>query len=107
MNTTAASDTENEVFELEADLEKAAVRWARARGWHSRKYRTAGRRAEPDRIFIRSGHVLFVEFKRVGNVPTAQQWLAIDDLRAAGADVVWLDSIEDFRAVLIDREARK
>lgn len=107
MNTTAVSDTENEVFELEANLESKAVSWARNRGWYSRKYRTQGRRAAPDRIFIFKGHTLFVEFKRLGNVPTAQQWEEIEDLVEHGADVVWLDSIEDFRAVLIDREARK
>lgn len=94
----------DEIFELEIDLEKKAVKWARARGWYSRKYKSQGRRAAPDRIFIRKGRTFFVEFKRLGNAPTDQQWEEIGDLVEAGADVVWIDSIEDFKACLMGRE---
>lgn len=94
----------DEIFELEADLEKQAIRFARKRGWYTRKYKSAGRRAAPDRIFIRDGSVLFVEFKRLGNAPTEQQYEEIKQLKEAGADVIWLDSIEDFRACLLQRE---
>lgn len=104
MNSTAASVIENEIFEREADLEDKAVKWARVRGWYCRKYRTAGRRAAPDRIFIRGGHVLFVEFKRAGNLPTDQQRDELRQLHEAGADAIWLDSIEDFKACLLSRE---
>lgn len=97
------SDTD-EIFELEIDLEKKAVKWARARGWFSRKYRSPGHRASPDRIFIRRGRVFFVEFKRLGNAPTRQQEDEIESLLLHGADVVWLDSLEDFKAVILGRE---
>jgi hypothetical protein len=99
-----SSDTENEIFEYEADLEKSAVSWARKRGWYSRKYRAAGRRASPDRIFILRGKVVFIEFKRAPAEPTDQQWEEIRSLLDAGADAIWLDSIEDFRACLVTRE---
>ena len=103
---TAESDTGNKIYELERDLESAVVRFARGRLWYTRKYRTAGRRAAPDRIFIRGGKVLFIEFKRLGNVPTKQQRDEIGLLLAVGADVVWVDSYEDACAVLKDRENR-
>ena len=103
-SSIAASDTGNKIYESEAKLEDDAVKMARKRGWFSRKYRAAGRRSQPDRIFIRNGRIFWVEFKRLGNEPTAAQWEEINAMLAAGADVVWLDSIEDFRACLLQRE---
>ena len=96
----------NKWYELEKDLEDDAVGWARRRGWYSRKYRSAGRRSAPDRIFIRDGRVLFVEFKRPGEEPIPLQFEEHTQLQAVGADVVWVDSIEDFKAVIRDRENR-
>jgi hypothetical protein len=104
LKCTAALDTGNKVYESESELENDAVKLARKRGWFSRKYRAAGRRSQPDRIFIRSGRVFWVEFKRLGNEPTTAQWEEIKAMLGAGADVIWLDSIEDFRACLIARE---
>jgi hypothetical protein len=101
------NDTGNKIYATEAALEKDATQWARNRGWYSRKFKAAGRRSIPDRLFIRGGVVFIVEFKRLGNEPTDQQWLEIDALLEAQADVVWLDSIEDFRACLIAREGFK
>ena len=94
-------------IESEKDLEDAAVRWARARGWFTRKYRTVGRRSAPDRLFIRNGVVLFVEFKRAGAQPTELQRIEIAAMRAAGALVVWLDDLADLQAVLSAHEGSK
>jgi hypothetical protein len=104
LRSTAGSATENEIFELEADLEDAAIKFAKKRGWWTRKYKHVGRRAAPDREFVRRGVRFLVEFKRVGNEPTEQQWEEIKGMAAVGMDVVWLDSIEDFKACLVVRE---
>lgn len=107
MKCIAERDSESdEIFDLEADLEKEAGRIATRRGWWHRKYKHPGRRSAPDREFCRLGYDLYVEFKRNPNVPTGQQLLEIREMQAAGRDVVWLDSIEDFEATLIDRETR-
>lgn len=107
LNSTAASVTENKVYEYEADLEADAVKFSKRRGWYSRKYKHAGRRAAPDREFIRKGIRFLVEFKRWPKEPTEQQWEEIRELLSVGVDVVWLSSIEDFRACLIAREGFK
>lgn len=92
------------IYELEKDLEHDAGTLATKRGWFHRKYQGVGRRSHPDRLFARNGRVFWVEFKRLGNHPTEQQWIEIGKMRDAGLDVVWLDSYEDFRAVLLQRE---
>lgn len=92
---------ENDKFyELEADLEKDAIAFAKRTGWLTRKFKHPGRRSAPDRWFAKSARLLFVEFKRRGNTPTVSQYLEIHAMLDAGLDVVWLDSIEDFRSVL-------
>lgn len=94
----------DKIYELEQDLEDDAIKLAKRHDWLTRKFRHAGRRAAPDRWFAKAGRIFWVEFKRQGNAPSEQQYQEISDMRAAGLDVVWLDSIEDFRACLLQRE---
>lgn len=94
----------NEWFENETALQTRCVDWARNRGWFARKYKGPGRRSHPDYLFLLDGHFLFVEFKHYGKEPTKLQQIEGDAMRAAGADVVYLDSFEDFKAVIRDRE---
>ncbi len=91
------------IYELEADLEKDAIKLAKRRGWLTRKFKSPGRRSDPDRWFARNGVIFWVEFKRLGNEPTEGQWEIIGEMRAAGLDVIWLDGIEDFAACLLQR----
>lgn len=81
-------------------LENACKAWARRQGWFVRKFQSAGHRADPDDVFIRHGKVVFVEFKALGEYPAELQNIVIRDMLAAGARVVWLDNVEDFKAVL-------
>lgn len=101
---TAARDIGNKLYELEADLEKDAIKFARHRGWFSRKYKGPGRRSHPDRLFAKAGKIFWVEFKRWPAEPTELQWEEIGAMRAVGLDVLFIDSIEDFYACLLQRE---
>lgn len=96
----------DKIYETEAKLESAATDYATNRGWFSRKYKGPGRRSHPDRLFAKGGYIFWIEFKRRGNHPTTLQWGEIRKMWAAGLDVLWLDSIEDFKAILHDRENR-
>ena len=95
--------TANE-FRLEKDLQTACVRWARARGWFARRYKGPGRRSHPDYMFAYRGRVLFIEFKLPPNEPTDLQWTEIREMRSHGLDVLWLDNIDDFKAVIATHE---
>ena len=73
---------------------------ARRRGWFARRYKGPGRRSHPDYLFAYRGRVLFIEFKLPGNEPTDLQWVEIREMLSHGLSVLWLDSIDDFEAVL-------
>ncbi len=96
----------DQIFALEDDLEDAAIKLAKRAGWLTRKFRHAGRRSAPDRWFAKGGCIFWIEFKRQLCEPTKLQWDEINEMRAAGLDVLYVDAIEDFRAVLNDRENR-
>ena len=85
-------------------LENRCKELARGRGWFVRKFRSPGHSADPDDVFIKHGVVLFVEFKSRGKEPEPLQDVVIQEMLAKGADVVWLDNVEDFKAVLQDRD---
>jgi hypothetical protein len=77
----------------EATIERAVCAYAKSRGCLVMKLAGPNQKGQPDRMFIRSGKVLFIEFKAPGKLPTALQlrWLA--DLHAQGMAVAWCDDI--------------
>lgn len=48
----------------EATVESPVCTWAEAQGWFVRKLQWAFRSGAPDRLFIKGGRVVFIEFKR-------------------------------------------
>jgi hypothetical protein len=91
-------------FRLEADLQAACVRWARANGWFARRYKGPGRRSHPDYLFAKNGRVVWIEFKLPGNEPTALQRHEIAEMRFHGLTVYWVDDLQDFKAILAAHE---
>lgn len=85
----------------ESKVEKECCEYAEGRGWWVSKFTAPGKKAVPDRLFIRNGVVLFVEFKRPGKEPTAQQAYRHKQMRAKGANVTWTDNFADFKKYLI------
>ena len=58
---------------VEATIEDTIVAQAEAAGWFVRKLQYPGRRNAPDRMFIKDGRVVFVEFKRAKKHATTAQ----------------------------------
>lgn len=85
----------------ESKTEKQCSEYAQGRGWWVSKYTSPGKKAVPDRLFIRNGVVLFVEFKRRGEKPTAQQLNRHKQMAKAGANVTWVDNFADFKNYII------
>jgi hypothetical protein len=88
-------------FQLERDLEDAAVRYAHQElGFTSRKMNGLGFRAWPDRLFIwpKGNRQEYVEFKKVGEEPTVLQLQMHRLLRARGCVVHVVDNWVDFYA---------
>lgn len=84
----------------EKKLERRCSDLAKTHGWWTRKFSSPSNRGVPDRIFIRSGAVVFVEFKAPGNVPTKLQEHEIDQIKAAGGNAIWIDNVDDFKKAL-------
>lgn len=85
---------------LEKKLEKRCCDVARANGWWTRKFSSPSNRGVPDRIFLKEGRVLFIEFKAPGNEPTKLQAQEILEILDHGGKAFWTSSIDDFKFLL-------
>lgn len=79
----------------ESTLEKNAVKMAKQLGWLSYKFTSPQNSGVPDRLFIRDGQTIFVEFKRLGEQPRPLQMKVINDMRLYGATVYVIDNLKD------------
>lgn len=92
---------------LERDIEAYLVKRCKEIGALCDKFTSPQRRAVPDRMITFGGRVLFVELKATGKKPTEAQVRDHDRRRAAGAEVVWLDSKEGVDRMLQDLVAEE
>lgn len=79
----------------ESTLEKKSVAIAKSHGWLSYKFTSPQNSGVPDRLFIRNGKTIFVEFKRLGETPRPLQAKVISDMRSHGAVVHVIDNLGD------------
>jgi hypothetical protein len=77
---------------LEREIEAYLVKRCKEIGALVDKFVSPQRRSVPDRMITFAGRVLFVELKATGKKPTEAQVRDHERRRAAGAEVVWLDS---------------
>lgn len=85
---------------LEKEVESEINEFATLRGWWYCKFTAPNKRAVPDRLFIRKGRHVFIEIKRDGEEPTRQQLKRHQDMRKHGAEVHWVDNVEDAKRIL-------
>ena len=86
---------------LERDIEAYLVKRCKEIGALCDKFTSPQRRSVPDRLITFSGRVLFVELKATGKKPTEAQVRDHERRRAAGAEVVWLDSTGAVETVIL------
>ena len=79
---------------LEKTVERKVCLYAEKRGWLVRKFTSPSRRSVPDRILMKDGKAIFIEFKAPGRKPTDLQKLEHERLRAHGMTVHVIDNIE-------------
>jgi hypothetical protein len=85
---------------LEKTLENKCRLYAKSIGWTSVKLNPVNAVGIPDRLFIGPGRVLFIEFKKPGQVPRKSQQVWIDKLLGYGMQVKVIDNFEDFQGML-------
>lgn len=86
---------------LERDIQSACIRWARGRDWWCRKFQSPANRAVPDYILGKDGFTLFVEFKKPGGKPTAQQQEEHNAMLAARLVVHVIDDVDTFKKLVL------
>lgn len=85
---------------LEKDIEGDAVAFAEKHGWWVCKFVSPGKNGVPDRLFIRDGRHVFIEFKREGEKPRKQQLKRHREMREYGAEVYVVDNLADAYRIL-------
>ena len=78
----------------ESTIEKATKNYARSKGLLPFKFSSPSNRGVPDCLLISSGTFFFIEFKAPGKTPSPLQESVIKKIRAHGAVVYVVDSIE-------------
>lgn len=92
---------------LEKDIEKKVCDYAKSLGCLCYKFTSPSRRSVPDRLFFTpQGEPFFIEFKRLGQKPTAAQSVEIDKIKRQGVPVCVADTVEGGKA-MVDAMTRK
>lgn len=79
---------------LESTIEEVCCEDAKAAGWKVKKISFPGSRGALDRMFVKDGRIVFIEFKRPGklkNTSTSQDD-TIKELTEAGAECHVVDT---------------
>ena len=82
---------------LESKIEKDCVKWATLNGWQSFKFVSPSNRGVPDRIFLKQGNTVFVEFKTATGKLSALQSRQIEKIRANDFKVFIIRNLEGFK----------
>lgn len=85
---------------LERDIEAKAVATARAYGWIGYKFTSPARASVPDRLFLREGLAVFIEFKSEKGRLTPGQEREQARIRAAGFECYVCRSVKEALDVL-------
>lgn len=84
----------------ESYSERAVCQFARDHGCLVLKLAGPNAKGQPDRLILKDGKALFIEFKAVGKKPTLLQTKWIERLRAQGFAAEWTDDIGHGRTLV-------
>ena len=87
---------------LESKIEKLTTAYATKKGWLSYKFSSPNCAGVSDRLYIKNGITIFIEFKRKGAQPRPLQAFHIEKIQAHGAQVFVVDSVEAGQEVFND-----
>lgn len=90
----------------EISIERKVVAYAKRNGWFVRKVSWIGQVGAPDRVFIRKGLTIWVEFKAPGRKPRPSQLAEHHLMKRAGSAVFVVDDPEMGIAILQAYEHR-
>ena len=83
----------------ESAIEKRCRLLAEKRGWLQFKIEKTNVNGFPDRLFVKNGKTVFVEFKNDAGVLRPEQERIIALMRSYGADVYVISSLEEANVI--------
>jgi hypothetical protein len=86
----------------ESYIEKKVCECAKRKEWLVFKFSSPAQKGVPDRIFLKDGVILFVEFKAPGKRPTKLQEAIHERLQAHGFKVFVIDDLEKGKELFND-----
>lgn len=94
----------------ESKIEKDSVKMAEVDGWYSRKFTSPGRRGAFDRVFMKAGRIVWIEYKDPERKLKLDPLQGVEyrKLKAHGAEAFVCESTEGTCQILgIGQKARK
>lgn len=85
---------------LESDLQSDIIDFAHVRGWFCEKIESRSGRGIMDLYALRRGRHVWIEVKRKDEEPRPQQAKRAREMKAQGAEVYTVDSMERAREIL-------
>lgn len=85
---------------LESDLQSDIIDFAHVRGWFCEKVESRSGRGIMDLYCLRRGRHVWMEVKRKDEEPRPQQAKRAREMKAQGAEVYTVDSIDRAREIL-------
>lgn len=85
--------------ERESRIEKTSRLIAEKNGWFQVKIERTSINGFPDRLFIRNGQTVYVEFKNSAGRLSLEQQRVIDTMREHGAVVYVISSVEEANVI--------
>lgn len=90
----------------EKQIETKSAKWAKDNGWYTRKFSSPSHRGVPDRIFLKNGVVVFIEFKTEKGVVSVLQQKELNEITQLGGNAHVCRSVEECKKILIQSEKR-
>ncbi len=84
----------------ESKIEREVVKYAERNGWLAIKLNSGGNRGKPDRLFLKDGRTVFIEFKATGKPLQKLQKYWKEQIEARGHTVHVVDNRADGLRVL-------
>ncbi len=79
----------------ESKIEKDVCDHASELGWLVYKFVSPGTRGVPDRVIMKNGIVIFIEFKKRNEVPSGLQKKQVKKIRDRGIKVFIVDDLKE------------
>lgn len=90
---------------IEREIETKVCAFAKAKGFWPLKLNVVAQRGFPDRMLIGRGTIFFIEFKRPGKKPRANQVAVMQRLKGYGFETYVIDNIADGQRVIAEQAA--